>query len=74
MTIVVAPCWINFKLLLESLSSKFHIRCVCTKINASNFYSTQNYQLTDNTLAYCTSGYSQFVFLDTFGQDQEYLN
>ena len=33
-----------------------------------------NYELTENTLAYSTSGYSQFVFLDTYGENEQYLS
>ena len=68
LTIVVVPCWVSSKDFLEQASQKYHIRAVIVKINASNFYSTQNYDLTENLLAYCTPGFSQLIFLDTYGQ------
>lgn len=67
--ITIVPSWISFQKLLPQLSSKYHIRSVLTKVNASNFFANKNFDLVENVLSYCLPGYTQNIVVDSFSEE-----
>ena len=56
------------------LADKYHIQSVLTKINAGNFYATNNLDLVQNVLTFCLPGYSQNIVVDAFVDEESLIN
>ena len=72
--IVILPSWLNNSECIPLLSEKFHIQSVLTKINAGNFFCTNNSQLVENVLTFCLPGFTQNIVIDAFADEESLIN
>ena len=78
--ILVQPTKLNVQVLIDlleknqDLAGKFRIKCVITKVNINNMFENLTMQFSKKVLCFGVEGYSQFLFLDSYGNPENQID